>query len=110
MLRLGKVSAVSSKESTVSRLDDLNEYIETLKQDKPTPRQKLSIIGNESVRPLATIKGFAQIIKLKVDPETPGLPTDFAMWVDSIIEASTYLETILKVIRIPENDSEQPQS
>jgi hypothetical protein len=94
----------------MSRLEELYQYIEELKQDKPTAKQKLSIIGYESVTPLATINGFAQLIKLKVDPETPGLPTDFSTWTDRIIEASNYLEALLEIIRLPENDSEQPLS
>jgi hypothetical protein len=105
-----EISDIQIMEATVSSSDELNEYIESLKKDRPTPKQKLSIIGSESRTNLATIKGFAQIIKLKVDPSTPGLPTDFSMWIDKIIEASYYLEAVLEIIWLPENDSDQPQS
>jgi len=94
----------------LSSLDDLNQYIESLRSDRPASKQKLSIIAIESKVPLATIQGFGEIIKNEVDPGIPGLPPDFSTWIDKIIEASNYLEMVLEIISLPENDSEQPQS
>ncbi len=78
-------------------LDDWNRFVKSA--GNTPPEQKLSIIRSETITPISSIKGFAHIMKLKIDPSTPNLPEGFFYWLDEIIKNVEYVERVMEFTR-----------
>ena len=62
------------------------------------PEEKLGALRTEMVTPIATIRGYARVLKKEVDPTViKGLPDEFGEAVDKIIEASDKLYKLLMI-------------
>jgi nitrogen-specific signal transduction histidine kinase len=60
-----------------------------------TPEQRLAIMGIEMVTPLATIKGFAQLLKMKLsEQDASERLEEFQEWAERILVAAKDLETL----------------
>ena len=58
-----------------------------------SPEQKLAILQNQMVTPLAIIRGHAAMMK-KYYEFTSGKPDEIMDWIDAITKAANYLEEL----------------
>ncbi len=71
-------------------------------RDSSTPEHKLAILRSEMITPIATVQGFAQIIKKHAHSiERQAQADDFYEWADAISIAGDKLKLILDYLTSP---------